>query len=227
MNAVTYIDKEPFFELTASEIIYPFEFKGVDINVHFKPYEADDLRTLLPAIGGKWKKTGRKKLEHEHADDIDVCKKFFDRYFIKLSAPTTKHSEDELAQWLHRKEWFKRDFVQQGFGGLVARDESVRGRMLSIDTPIKLYCPQRGSEVRIGIVHRFTKPNKVDTVNVKTWKRMGVTLCDIRQRLYDQKIKSLDGVLVEGASCEPSNNEVWKPLVPLWWKINLASRLFK
>ena len=206
MNAVTYIDEEPFFELTANEIIYPFEVKGAGkINVHFKSYEADDLRTLLPAIGGKWKKTGKKKFEYEHADDIDVCKEFFDRYFIKLSAPTTKHSEDELKQWLHRKQWFKRDFVKEGFGGLEAEDKLVRGRMLSIDTPINLYCPQRSSKVRISIVHHFTKLDKVDAISIKTWERMKVELCDIQQRLYDRKIRSLDGVLVKGESCAISS----------------------
>lgn len=86
----------------------------------------------------------------------------------------------------------------------------------------------RFTDYSIDITHYLSKPSKLQkriheqAVKEHTAKK-GVTVFKLDLEsiclLYDELIRSIDGVTINGAKCVNDNQREWLPLVPAWWKL--------
>lgn len=245
-----------FYELSGQEMICPVNVeqsgKRRRIHFHMKPYRIQAMKEALTGIAPSFSDEGP-EAELQPQEGL-VQQGFVKHYLLGLSniaidAKGTEASDAQKNQFLEANlqilevAWREAvcgiriidpdaesqmgDFIVLGDGGSETED---------IETAVALI-DSEGEMVDLRFLHVLDKGterdrrtyNKAQRTRLRTkdgvWK-IAVNN-DVIELLYNQKIQSLAGAVIEGEPCTSSNKDKWLPLVPLFWKIVVINEVYR
>ena len=255
-QAVSYLDDLPVIELTAQEWIYPVttadgRFK---LYFHLKPYPAFAVKSFYDQLMPRRKSRTANEQVVMDADFTGV-RRFIDDHFLALSGialedgsePTLEQQQQWLAQPQNAD--FKVRAFREGIDkvGLREAAEVRPGKVFMVfgqadtRTPseILLYSPERKTDELIRVTHTLARLSESDRhqydkaikfiENTRRQESFVEANWDVIEGLYNQKVKSLDGAVLNGDPCTEANKDGkdgWCALVPFCWKVYVMGSVY-
>lgn len=254
LSAVQIKDGRPCFELDAEEWIFQFkrEQEGEDriVMFHVKPYLASEMKRMLNATGVVMKSDGGANLLMLPGSQ-EACKPLFKSNFIKMGAKKpdgTEPTYEEQLKFIEDIGW-EAEIVRSTYGGFAVKPKpskdnssafvfSVGPKETSTDLIVKLWCQETGVVEDIICGHFTRNPtaqHRFDHAAATSGRQLNSRRgevrsredLDVKERLYDEMIIRLDGVLIQENPCVADNKELWVPKVPFWHKSVVVDEVFE
>lgn len=239
MNAVVLKDEKPVLELTAEEFVFPIRTPDDRhvVRFHMKPYRSYAVKAFYDDLMPRRKSLSRGERVIEVPDQSRI-KSFVDAHFLRMEGVVVNGEEpgvDIQRRWLNDNEAFMVRVFRQGYDAISTPDfAETNGHR-----PLQLFGPDyhevdaqwtlhsEGIDHRVIVTHKTARLSKIDhdkyqkAVRLIENNRESYVQAnwDIVEQLYDQKVKSLEGALIEGKPCDEANSKEWIPLVPFCMKV--------
>lgn len=245
---------KPSWELASPEIAYPLSLRGRGFLVHMKPYRAYALKVYLRETNLKSapKSEGKLGLVDPDIYDFNTIKFFMD-HFIRFSGllrrnPTdgtqVELSAEETYNLVHAKfKGIENTVVRDAVGGVradLAYDDENEVFDLAgtkVRTFQSIYQPALKAVARVDMLHHMANPSETDYRQYRsateeisvdsrrsTYERL--RNYDVLEQLYNHLAQRIDGMTINGATCEEANKDQWADLVPLWHKTLVIGEVF-
>lgn len=237
------------YELTAPSVGFQFRIRHdsgqtVTINVKMKPYDNRMMIQLLKDQAG-----------HMQAakDDIDAwdvkggqptaSREFFDRHIIEVKMNGVVLNDEQISK-LDARWDFKNVVIENGLNGIsrvILEDEEQQELTVDeilgsavIHTKFAI-ADDMGAEQTVLIDHAFDYPNAMDSLSherasIQQGLRQGGFRVQYNHEalttLYNKKIQSVTGLVLEGQPCTRANKSEWIDKVPYLMKRAALGFLF-
>ena len=241
-------EKKTAWELTAEEIIYPQTVLGMTVYAHMRPYEEYPMKELLAVRNTRMAPKPGNILDLKESGKSEIVKFFWD-HFIRLSGESLVTPNGETISVEEQTAFIKKHprldipttAVLGGYGGMSVRDPEGKSLLdLAEDNTVSLQqlIGLDGQELRISMTHHFRQETEADNLRYQTatgssriytrrqeYER--VTNYDIVGQMYNDMIRSIDGMTINGLPCVEQNKDEWVKKVPFWHKDYALENLFR
>lgn len=256
-EAVVYLDDVPHLELTAEELVYPIRTPDESYKVycHMRRYEPWEIKPWYDVVVPKRRRRSQSESSIETPDTSEQQKFVLDHLIRMEGVQCEDGSEPTLEQtkgWLAENPAFTRRIFTEGVDRVGPRDRVqldtsagkpmlVFGRATSaIRTEVTLYSRDRKADEIVPVVHTLTRLSESDrhqydkAVAVIENARRGEVYYqsnwDVIELLYNHRIKSLSGAVMDGQACNEQNKgdakSGWARLVPFVMKVYVMAQAF-
>lgn len=245
-SAVKIQDDKPVLELAAEEFIFPITTPDGHHKVlfHMKPYRPFVVKAFYDETLVRSKSTSR----GERVLDVPTSEKllrFVSDHFIRMEGvegPDGSEPSIEMQRaFLDDNEQLKARVFRMGYDFVTVPDFAAGNghSKLSLfgpaesDIDAQWLLHDSGIDHRIIVSHHTAKLAKVEFDKYQKAIRVIETNrdrymqgnWDVVEQLYDAKILSLKGAVVEGQPCEDKNKKEWVGLVPFCMKVFVMGQL--
>lgn len=246
-SAVVFQEDKPLLELAAEEFVFQILIPPDDhdkVMVHMKPATSASVKTFYDDL--MMKRRSRDGGETVlMPPDLTQAKKFVhDNFFAVSGLPLPDGSTptpEQQRKWWEMQEDFKELVWRQGYDAITSATELSNGNgtrngqptMLfevpdhKISCSWKLYSVEKQRVEKLTIQHHLGRLTHAE----RTRYRQAVEVVERRrdqyiqgnwgivEKFYDDKVKRLDGALIEGQPCVEANRAEWFPFVPFSMKV--------
>jgi hypothetical protein len=175
---------------------------------------------------------------------------FVDDHFVRILG-TSSDNVDEHKAYLDERPHLKVRIFREGVEGLEVKEaEEDEGPMdifdisvgvgedeIELDFIHDLFSPTKNRKERINITHKVREASekeyqlwrKSSTRKFNPSKRKFTTQenYDVLEKIYNDLIVSVDGMVVDKKECSKGNKEDWVDLIPLEHKLLVLERVFQ
>lgn len=175
---------------------------------------------------------------------------FVDDHFVSILG-TASDDKEQHRKYLDERPSLKVRIFKEGIQGTTIEDEdedeSSNLDLFDISIGIgsedrevalfhELFSPTKGRKERINMVHRLKDASekeyqlwrKSSTRKFNPRKKKFITKenYDVLEKIYDDLVVSVDGMIVNGKACRTNNKEDWVSLIPLEHKLLVLNDIF-
>jgi hypothetical protein len=249
-SAVVYVDGKPCLELAADRYIYPIntpddQFK---LYVAMRVYEAYAIKKFYDQIIPKRKRRTTAENTVETPDMADMrtfVLDHFESFTGAVLADGSAPGPEQQKLWLEENSTFLERIFRLGIDSVGPRerpDEARLGKAIllfgqkeqKIHLEFRLYSPERKFEEvlrPIAIIDKLTQSDKHQydkAISIIENSRRGETYTeanwDVIEQLCNQRLKCLEGAVIDGQPCTAINKESWVKRLLLIPKIYIMSQ---
>lgn len=234
-------DNTPVWNISETTA-YPVSLKGTLVQVYMSPYRPEELKEIL-----KKAVSGYRREKHEVEivrEDRDIYTPLCDAHFVKLG--NASGTPEAQRAFLDRHPELKPGIVELTFGGLQLEksEETDNSGMLDISLDFSgsvkvfqdIYDEATGEIVRINMTHSHAHPTEQQYRQYRNARRNKFlrksTIWAVTEqhgtleKLYDEVVKSVSGLAVNGLLCTEKTKSEWIGSVPLWHKLWVCDQIF-
>jgi hypothetical protein len=244
-QAVTIIDSNPFLELLAEEFVYPINTPDEQFTLycHLRPYEPRAIKPWYDEVIARRKRRTAVETTVE-TPDYSHMREFVMNHFIGMQGAELEDgsapSPEEQRAWLQENPIFVERIFRNGVDRFGPRETAKPGRAVLMlgqrqtRIPMEVRLVLSGAEFVIGLTATLDRLSESDrhqydkSVSYIENSRFGETYIeanwDVIEILCNQRLKSLDGALVDGQPCVEANKAEWIKRVPFLAKVYVMAR---
>jgi hypothetical protein len=254
-QAIVYIEDKPHFELAGEEWIFPIPApppldERLTMYCHMSPYLAHEVKRFYDQMIPVRRQRTASEVSLEtpvYSDACDCVISHFIRMWPVALPDGTEPTPERQAEWIASDPGFairifRLGYDVVGYSGqdnlapLPAKAVLLFGKIdHQIPTELRLYSFERKRIETLRLDHHLERFNESDRhqydraiqliENSRRAEQRVETNWDVISGLYDRRVKSLEGAVINSQPCQESNKADWIPKVPFIMKAYVVSKV--
>ena len=252
VSAIAYPGDAPQLELAGTELIYPITTADERFKLYcaVRPYLPFAVKKFYDQVIPKRRRRTAAETTVETPYPTDM-REFVREHFLSFFGAVLESGEEPSVEmqraWLDDNPAFLERIFREGFdrvGPRVRKTEPPQKKAIlvfgrqdtRVDSEMRLYSRERKCEETLRVVHIIGRLTEADRHQIDSAisaienARRGETYTsgnwDVIELKYNERIKSLDGALINGQACTPQNKTDWAKLVPFIMKFYVITQAF-